>query len=57
MSNERRMRKKEKRENQREEALRRGKIMSFIPRRRGIRQLPKPPIRIGIIMKKIIKRP
>jgi hypothetical protein len=33
----------------------RGKHISWAPNNRGIRRLPKPPIRIGITIKKIIK--
>lgn len=36
--------------------FKRGKHMSCAPRRRGIKMFPKPPIRIGITIKKIIKK-
>jgi len=41
---------------QKERLLRRGKAISATPNIRGISQLPKPPIEIGITMKKIITK-
>lgn len=43
--------------NQNLRLLSRGKAISGAPSIRGISQLPKPPIKIGITMKKIIKKP
>ena len=40
--------------NQKLKLLRRGNAISGAPIRRGINQLPKPPIMAGITMKKII---
>lgn len=42
--------------NQKERLFIRGKAMSATPNIRGISQLPKPPIEIGITMKKIITK-
>lgn len=41
---------------QKERLLRRGKAISATPNIRGINQLPKPPIEIGITIKKIIMK-
>ena len=48
---------KESRANQRLNAFNRGKIISEEQSIKGIKILPKPPIKIGIIIKKIIKIP
>jgi len=40
--------------NQKEKLLSRGKDISGAPIMRGVNQLPKPPIRVGITKKKII---
>lgn len=40
--------------NQKERLFIRGKAISATPSMRGINQLPKPPIEMGITMKKII---
>jgi len=42
--------------NQNLKLLRRGKHISCAPNIRGKRRLPNPPIKIGITMKKIIKK-
>lgn len=40
--------------NQKDKLLRRGKAMSGAPIKRGVIQLPNPPINVGITKKKII---
>jgi hypothetical protein len=47
---------KEGTNNQKERLLRRGKAISATPSMRGISQFPKPPIEIGITMKKIMMK-
>lgn len=44
-------------ESQRDSRLSLGNIMSLHPIKMGIKQLPNPPIRMGIIIKKIISSP
>jgi hypothetical protein len=43
--------------NQRDIAFNLGKIMSELPSINGNNKLPRPPMRIGIIIKKIISKP